>query len=139
MVSALDKAQSAARLLGEWKRNLAKAQEKVAAGSIDSFTIDALTEAAGQNNAVITLTRALERLTELALVETKERHGVNFPVTLHDESKALIVLDGAAEYLQERILGWYKPNSSSVSSVEIDLYANRANIEALKALRGKRF
>lgn len=139
MATALNKAQIVAGTLAKWKRELDKATASVAAGNLNSWTIEALAEAAARKNSTILLTRVMERLSEAALIETQDVLGTIYPITVLDDDKANEIIDGAADHIEEQILRWYKPNATSVISVEIELHSHRADIEALKALRGENF
>ncbi|MDQ5840907.1 MAG: hypothetical protein M3537_07155 [Chloroflexota bacterium] len=125
-----------------WDREEAEARAKVAdpERSLSSFTIDALTAAAGTAEARHDIASFLAKIAPFVVVS--EAHTPANP----NRYKILEITDGPAltavvrlfaDIVVNRYERFYKPNSTSVSDVEIKLHAHVAYGRLYRAINGR--
>lgn len=123
-------------LLESWEGNDSRARAKAAdvTKSLSSFVIEELLSAAGTEGPRREIRNFLSRIEGIVVFD---EYGAVDEVVEWDVAEKM--LGYFREWLQDKCLRWYKPNSTSNASVEIELNEHSSWISLYGAATGKSF
>lgn len=119
------------------KKQRADVQKSIADNNFSSSIIEEAMSAAGAENAYRNLYNLFKKCEDLIVFETLEN--TVFVKEILDKDAVTEIFDKFAEHMLDSYLNWYKPNSTSVASVEINLYQHAWDLDALKVVSSKNY
>jgi hypothetical protein len=129
-----DLIERVAALSKGWHINDEDARRGVQTGSLSSFRIEPLIDAAGREEPQRWLTAFLERMDDAAVISERGRL-----LEFLDPAKAAELLQQLQASAVDRFESWFKPNSTSNVDVEIKLAEHEAWQAVARVSTGKRF